>query len=88
MSVASLWEAGIKQGLGKISLPADFREAIALQGFVELNVVDAHTEILSTLPFHHRDPFDRTLVAQALAGSLTIVTEDEQIARYDVATLA
>lgn len=88
VSVASLWEARIKQGLGKLKLPADFREEIALQGFVELNVVGTHTDILSTLPLHHRDPFDRILVAQALEGSLTIVTEDEQIAHYDVSTLS
>jgi PIN domain nuclease of toxin-antitoxin system len=88
VSVASLWEARIKQGLGKLRLPADFREEIALQGFVELSVVGTHTDILSTLPLHHRDPFDRLLVAQALEGSMTIVTKDEQISRYDVSTLA
>lgn len=87
VSVASLWEARIKQGLGKLKLPSDFREEIALQGFVELNVVGTHTDILSALPPHHRDPFDRILVAQAMEGSLTIVTENEQIARYDVSTL-
>jgi PIN domain nuclease of toxin-antitoxin system len=55
---------------------------------VELSVVGTHTDILSTLPLHHRDPFDRLLVAQALEGSMTIVTKDEQISRYDVSTLA
>lgn len=87
VSVASLWEARIKEGLGKLKLPRGFREEIALQGFVELNVTGTHTDLLRTLPFHHRDPFDRILVAQALENSLTIVTRDEQIGRYGVATL-
>jgi PIN domain nuclease of toxin-antitoxin system len=85
VSVVSLWEARIKQSLGKLELPTTFREAIAEQGFHELAVLGEHTDELLRLPNHHRDPFDRLLVAQARGVGLTLVTGDENIARYDVA---
>ena len=85
VSVASLWEARIKQSLGKLELPRAFRAAIAEQGFREFPVLGEHTDELTRLPNHHRDPFDRLLVAQARCAGLTLVTSDENIARYDVA---
>lgn len=85
VSVVSLWEARIKQSLGKLELPETFRSAIADQGFHELAVLSEHTDELQRLPSHHRDPFDRLLIAQARGGGLTLVTGDENIARYDVA---
>ena len=87
VSVASLWEARIKQTLGKLELPEGFRSAIAEQGFRELAVRGDHTDELARLPMHHRDPFDRLLVAQARHDALTLVTSDERIAMYDVARL-
>ena len=87
VSVASLWEARIKQRLGKLTLPANFREEITRQGFHELNVTGSDTDVLAALPLHHRDPFDRLLIAQAIGGSLTIVTADEQFAHYQVLTV-
>jgi PIN domain nuclease of toxin-antitoxin system len=85
VSVVSLWEARIKQSLGKLELPEAFRAAIAEQWFRELPVLGEHTDELLRLPNHHRDPFDRLLVAQARGAGLTLVTADDNIARYDVA---
>jgi PIN domain nuclease of toxin-antitoxin system len=85
VSVVSLWEARIKQSLGKLELPATFRAAIAEQGFAELAVLGEHTDELLRLPNHHQDPFDRLLIAQARSSGITLVTGDENIARYDVA---
>ena len=87
VSVASLWEARIKESLGKLELPDGFRAAIAEQGFRELAVRGEHTDELIRLPMHHRDPFDRLLVAQARCDALTLVTSDERVRMYDVALL-
>jgi PIN domain nuclease of toxin-antitoxin system len=87
VSVVSLWEARIKQSIGKLELPETFRADIAEQGFHELAVLGEHTDELVRLPSHHRDPFDRLLIAQARRGGLTLVTADENIARYDVSQM-
>jgi PIN domain nuclease of toxin-antitoxin system len=84
VSVASLWEARIKQSLGKLELPETFRADIAEQGFRELAVLGEHTDELMRLPAYHRDPFDRLLIAQARGAGMTLVTANENIARYDV----
>jgi PIN domain nuclease of toxin-antitoxin system len=88
MSAASTWEIAIKSTLGKIDadLAAVVRAARAAD-FDELPVTIAHTERLRDLPAHHRDPFDRLLVAQALEERLTLVTQDRFIAAYSVAHL-
>lgn len=82
VSAASLWEMRIKQRLGKLIVPIDLRRHIAQQGFVELSVTGEDTDVLAELPMHHRDPFDRILIAQAIEHSLTIVTADRQFALY------
>jgi len=87
VSVASLWEARLKQSLGKLELPPAFRDAIVDQGFRELAILGEHTDELMRLPLHHRDPFDRLLIAQARSGGLTLVTKDENVMCYDVACL-
>lgn len=87
VSVVSLWEARIKQSLGKLVLPDSFRTSIGEQGFRELPILGEHTDELLRLPSHHRDPFDRLLIAQARTGGLTLVTADENIASYDVRLL-
>jgi PIN domain nuclease of toxin-antitoxin system len=85
-SVASGWELMIKRALGKLTLP--FGESISEQletdGFRSLPVTLDHVETLHSLPDLHRDPFDRMLIAQARFEGLTIVTADDQIARYSV----
>jgi PIN domain nuclease of toxin-antitoxin system len=86
-SAASIWELRIKEGIGKLDLPDDFTEVLDGQAFEPLAVTTAHAHALLGLPLHHRDPFDRMLVAQARAEKLTILTRDPVIGQYDVATL-
>jgi PIN domain nuclease of toxin-antitoxin system len=88
VSAVAVWEATIKAGLGKLSLPLDELEAtIAAVGFAVLPVTVAHALEVRHLPPLHRDPFDRLLVAQARHERLTLVTRDAAIRRYPVDTL-
>jgi PIN domain nuclease of toxin-antitoxin system len=83
VSAASIWEVAIKAGLGKIQ--GDTRllaGAIEAGGFVELPVTARHAAFVSELPHHHRDPFDRLLVAQAMTEPLVLLTADAQLAQY------
>jgi PIN domain nuclease of toxin-antitoxin system len=84
LSPISLWEITIKQATGKLAGPADLAERVRDMGFRELLVTNAHAIAAGRLPAHHRDPFDRMLVAQATVEGLTLVSRDESIARYDV----
>jgi PIN domain nuclease of toxin-antitoxin system len=84
LSPVSLWEITIKQATGKLTGPADLAERVRDMGFRELPVTYAHAIAAGRLPPHHRDPFDRMLVAQAAVEGLTLVSRDESIARYDV----
>src|ERR1035438_6959601 len=65
VSAVSLWEIRLKQSLGKLQLPADFEERLAGESFESLPLLAAHAREVATLPWHHRDPFDRLLIAQA-----------------------
>ncbi|MEU4778219.1 type II toxin-antitoxin system VapC family toxin [Micromonospora sp. NPDC023633] len=87
LSPVSLWEITIKQTAGKLVGPADLAEQVRDMGFRELPVTHAHAIAARRLPFHHRDPFDRMLVAQAVVEGLTLVTRDASIALYDVDVL-
>lgn len=87
-SAASMWELSIKADLGKVSMPDDLGEQLAANSFTPLPVQMTHALAVRHLPDHHRDPFDRLLVAQAQLEGLTIVTADQAIPRYDVAVLA
>ena len=84
VSMASAWEATIKVSIGKLRLDSRFEEGISESGFRPLPIAFRHLDRLVSLPYLHRDPFDRMLVAQALADGLTIVTDDRHIARYEV----
>ncbi len=87
-SAASAWEIGIKAGLGKISFPLDdLPAALAATGITELPVTARHAIAVKDLPPLHRDPFDRMLVAQARVEELVLISEDEALAAYRVATL-
>jgi PIN domain nuclease of toxin-antitoxin system len=88
VSAASLWEASIKEALGRLELEgSDLAEEIAANGFVELPVRAAHAYAAAHLPPHHEDPFDRMLVAQARLEGLTLVTASDLLAPYDVPRL-
>lgn len=84
LSPISLWEITIKQAIGKLAGPDDLAERVRDMGFRELPVTHAHAIAAGRLPPHHRDPFDRMLVAQATMEGLTLVSRDESIALYDV----
>jgi PIN domain nuclease of toxin-antitoxin system len=89
VSAASIWEASIKSALGRLDLDGiDLVAEIAANGFSELPVSGAHGWSAGDLPAHHRDPFDRVLVAQARHEQLLLVTTDEVLGHYDVAVLA
>ena len=88
VSLASAWETAIKVSIGKLKFDARFEEGILESGFRPLPIEFRHMDFVIDLPKHHRDPFDRMLVAQAMVEGLTIVTSDTKITRYDVATLS
>lgn len=87
LSPVSLWEITIKQSAGKLSGPSDLAERVRDMGFRELTVTHAHAMAASRLPLHHRDPFDRMLVAQAAVEGMTLASRDASIALYDVDVL-
>lgn len=83
VSSASIWEASIKIGIGKLEADIDVLVAqIAENGFLELTVSARHAAQLARLPEIHRDPFDRMLVAQAICEPLRLLTADMQVAAY------
>ena len=84
VSMASAWEVTIKISIGKLRLDSRFEDGISESGFRALPIAFGHLDRLATLPFLHRDPFDRMLIAQALSDGLTIVSDDRQIADYKV----
>ena len=90
ISVASIWEIAIKQSLNKLELKDNFSK---IETFIEENDITLlpiefdHLQKLLKLPFHHRDPFDRIIIAQALAEQITVITKDEAFAKYKVKAL-
>ena len=88
VSVASTWEMAIKVGLGKLDLPPELHVWLPTEldaaGLRLLPIEFEHTVGVEALPHHHRDPFDRLLIAQALADGLTLVTADRVFESYDV----
>jgi PIN domain nuclease of toxin-antitoxin system len=88
VSPASYWEIAIKISLKKYALSKPYdvfmHEAIDKHGFGYLHIEPKHTAILTALPFHHRDPFDRLLVAQAIAEQIEIVSNDSALDAYGI----
>lgn len=82
VSAVSLWEIWLKQSLGKLDLPADFEARLGAEGFENLPLKLDHTRGISRLPWHHRDPFDRMLLAQASAERLQLLTADTGMDAY------
>jgi PIN domain nuclease of toxin-antitoxin system len=91
VSIVSIWETAIKVSIGKMSLSAPFDvlfpHQLQINGFELLPVEVEHTSIVTTLPFHHRDPFDRLLIAQAIAERLTLVSVDDVLDNYGITRL-
>lgn len=84
MSAASVWELRIKEAIGKIVLPNNFADALASEPFEPLPMTIAHAHAVASLPMHHRDPFDRMLIAQARVERFKIMTHDTAFKQYDV----
>ena len=91
LSVASIWELAIKASLGKLQLSESVADLVRFQqansGIQLLPITLTHIELVETLPFHHKDPFDRLLIAQAQAENLTIVSIDAAFDPYGVKRL-
>ena len=87
ISMASAWEISIKIGLGKLNFEgksAGFTRLAESNGFTIIPIKTTHLTVLESLPLIHRDPFDRLLIATALAENMTLITVDENIAQYKV----
>ncbi len=92
ISVASIWEIAIKQRLGKLTLPDEAGEwlppALEATRINHLDIRPAHAYAAAVLPDHHRDPFDRMIIAQAREEGLAVMTRDERFRRYEVTVIA
>ena len=84
VSAASAWEVAIKIGLGRLRPARTVEEAAGESGFLELPISFRHAQRVAALPPHHRDPFDRLLIAQAEVEGLTLVTRDPVFERYAI----
>jgi PIN domain nuclease of toxin-antitoxin system len=84
VSAVTIWEAAIKRGLGKLDSPDDLLPQLERAGVELLPITPRPADLVATLPLHHRDPFDRLLVAQATLEGLALVSDDESLRRYDV----
>ncbi len=84
VSMVTPWELGIKRAMGKLAMPDGLVAVLEAGGFRSLAIAADHAERAPALPAHHRDPFDRMLVAQAQLEALTLVTADQFLSIYDV----
>jgi PIN domain nuclease of toxin-antitoxin system len=84
ISIAALWEITIKVSSAKLRLPADPENMVANEGFAVLSIGFQHLRQLASLRRYHRDPFDRMMIAQALAEGIPIATADRVFAAYGV----
>lgn len=90
VSIASLWEMAIKISLGKLTLTKPLTDVIkqmAIENIEILPIYPEHTFQVSIMPFHHRDPFDRIIIAQAQIENLPIMTNDSEFGNYSVKIL-
>jgi PIN domain nuclease of toxin-antitoxin system len=90
-SVASLWEIAIKISQGKFTLPQPFEtffaEQLEIAGVDLVHITIGDTALITSLPFHHRDPFDRILISQAITRKIAIVSRDSAFDAYAVKRL-
>lgn len=87
VSAISAWEIAVKMAKGRIEAPNNLGAVVEEKGFAHLPLTFHHAEHAAQLPMHHRDPFDRFLIAQAQIEGLTIVTRDARIPLYGVSTM-
>jgi PIN domain nuclease of toxin-antitoxin system len=85
VSAATAWEISIKKAIGKLTMPnGDYLEELKVHRFTPLDITTEHALAVENLPQHHKDPFDRLLIAQAQIEKLTLVTRDSRIKQYAV----
>ncbi|UUO13399.1 MULTISPECIES: type II toxin-antitoxin system VapC family toxin [Aphanizomenonaceae] len=84
VSAATIWEIAIKTSLGKLKQPDDLLAVLRDNRFEVLDISAEHCLNVGSLPWHHKDPFDRMLISQALVEGLTIITVDQKFKFYDV----
>ena len=91
LSIASLWEMSIKASIGKLRLELPFTEIVTLHvkknAIKLLHISPEHLENLRSLPFHHKDPFDRLIIAQGLTEKISILSKDKVFDKYDIQCL-
>lgn len=87
VSAATVWEMSIKQQLGKLVAPDDIDARVEIAGFSKLKISLFHGQQAGRLPLHHKDPFDRMLIAQAQAEGLQILTKDEHFPKYGISLI-
>jgi len=86
VSLLSLWEIQIKNQLGKIELDVPIQKILQAgkeKGISILDIKEQHILTLASLPMHHRDPFDRLLIAQSIAENMTLISADQKIQKYN-----
>ena len=87
ISIATLWEMGIKYSLGKLKLKAELNKIFELffeSGLILMPITPDHILTNASLPFKHRDPFDRLIIAQAKREGFTIISKDRELENYDI----
>ena len=84
VSAAVAWEIAIKRSLGKLDAPSDLEAAMAANRFLPLPVSISHALAVESLPDHHRDPFDRLLIAQAHHEGFKLISRDPHVPRYGI----
>ena len=87
VSAVVVWEIRIKEALGKLEIPRNFKRVLESQPFEMLDVTVEHAHAVKDLPAHHRDPFDRMLVAQAKVEGFTLLTHDARLKKYKVSLM-
>ena len=87
VSAVVVWEIRIKEALGKLEIPRNFKRVLVSQPFEMLDITVEHAHAVRDLPLHHRDPFDRMLVAQAKVEGFTLVTHDVRLKKYKVSMI-
>ncbi len=82
-SMASLWEIAIKTSIGKLTVTAPIENLVPIEvQILQINI--PHLKIMQSLPFHHKDPFDRLIISQAIAENLVLMTDDEKFKYYNI----
>ncbi len=82
VSAVSLWEVWLKSSIGKLRVPAGFARKLAAEPFEDLPLRAEHAPAVATLEWHHRDPFDRMLIAQAIRENLVFLTANRTLGAY------